>query len=359
MSSKDSTFKTKENKNTKINSDDVIYGFSIKDLIVAFLSPIISILVKEILSNIINSTKINTKITINFNQTFFFFITLSTIFITIVLRRNKRIKKIKSEQKVLDIKKIHEQEIEHIKEGHKRNIEELEDKHKATLQIYELYPNEPINYDYTVECSRQDMIFHSKENIDFIRLTTLNNIECNELRFKYFWSGSNVKKIYLDDDIGKYEIILPEKLSDKSLVIPPPTSYDYLAMSSAHGYPLGGDYTIVPSNGNFESTETTKVIFELTNADNKMDTSLSMNIQRPTDKLILCLTFPQNLKIKNIMVKRKLLFGDYKSENLPKQNYTLDKKKHGITSTNKAITYKLIINHPTMFYCYSIDWEWK
>ncbi|WP_435056278.1 hypothetical protein, partial [Thomasclavelia cocleata] len=153
MSSKDSTFKTKENKNTKINSDDVIYGFSIKDIIVACLSPIISILVKEILSNIINSTKINTKITINFNQTFFFFITLSTIFITIVLRRNKRIKKIKSEQKVLDIKKIHEQEIEHIKEGHKRNIEELEDKHKATLQIYELYPNEPINYDYTVECS--------------------------------------------------------------------------------------------------------------------------------------------------------------------------------------------------------------
>ena len=62
MSSKDSTFKMKENKNTKINSDDVIYGFSIKDLIVAFLSPIISILVKEILSNIINSTKINTKI---------------------------------------------------------------------------------------------------------------------------------------------------------------------------------------------------------------------------------------------------------------------------------------------------------
>ena len=47
MSSKDSTFKMKENKNTKINSDDVIYGFSIKDLIVAFLSPIISILVKK------------------------------------------------------------------------------------------------------------------------------------------------------------------------------------------------------------------------------------------------------------------------------------------------------------------------
>ena len=160
----------------------------------------------------------------------------------------------------------------------------------------------------------------------------------------------------MDDPEHKYEITLPKKeltLMNKEI------SKNVISESNDYEYPIVGDYSIVPSNGNFESTAQTKVVFELTNCNNTMHTFLSLNVQRPITQLILCVTFPENLKVKNIVIKKKLLFGDYKDEKLSAQNYTMTKKNHGNTHSLKKVSYKIVINQPKMFYCYSINWEWK
>lgn len=327
----------------RINFDTEFYGFNIKDLIGIIITAIITTLIKDIISNFIESVTMRTEITIKISGTVILTFIITTAIIIVIMKRNKRVKI-----------KIYDEQIKSIEKEHKKQLDELEEKHNKELLKYKIYPSQPINYDYVVECSRQDMIFHNKQEIYFTRTTSLKDIECNELNFKYFWSGSNVKSISLDDN-DNYAIELPDKEENLPNI---PLSNEYLALSSI-GYPLMGGYKIVPLKGSLESAVTIKINFELTNENNKMDTNLSMNIQRPTDTLILCVSFPLNLGIKNIKVKRKLLFGDYKDEMLSKKKYSINIKKYGIAASDKGISYKVIIDNPEMFYCYMLSWEWR
>lgn len=369
---------------------NTFFGYTFKEVIAFIMTVIITTVSKDIIS--VGFSKIieyfpNIKaiITITINGYFFWVLIITITAIILTLKRNKRVRNNKQDKEIAKIENDYKNKIKEIEIHYKDNIakkdkdyndkikelnldyenkiSQLKKDYELKLKQYEFYPKTNIDYNYVIKKTQQDLTFYSKTEMKLIRSSYLNKNNCNEFKFKYQWSGSDVEDIKLGDNcVSHYQLNLPKKLNKKhknkrfkNKNIKFDNSPENHAMSVVSGYPLGGTYTVTPHNGNFSEEEEIHVIFKLKDNNRDMETLLSMNIMRPTQELVFIIRLPKKLKIKNIRAERQLLFGDYKKEMMSKGDYVLDEKNN--LDGSKIFTIK--VENPQMFYCYVMKWDWN
>lgn len=326
----------------KKNENTTFFGYTIKEIIGLVATTVLANFSKDALFNLFLKLtdyfpNIKAILILKINSNFFMLVIILIACLILTFKRNKRVRNLKKENEIANIKKEYE----------------------LKLKQYELYPSN-IEYNYVIKKSEYNLTFYNKSEMKLIRSSSIKENTNNEFKFKYQWSGSDIMNICLGDSCNsRFNINLPNKLNKKAKnrnkKVHFNNSPENHAMSIVTGYPLGGTYTITPANGNFNEEEEIDVIFLLKDKNHDMETLLSMNIMRPTQELVFIVEFPKKLKIKNIRSERQSLFGDYKTEKLPREHYTLKEK----TKPDGSKIYTITINKPQMFYCYVMKWDWN
>lgn len=325
------------------NENKTFFGYTIKEIIGLIATTILANFSKDFLFDLFLELtdyfpNIKAILILKINSNFFMLVIILIACFILTFKRNKRVRNLKKKKEIINIRKEYE----------------------SKLKQYEFYPSSNIKYNYVIEKSVYDLTFYNKAEMKLIRSSFIKENTHNEFKFKYQWSGSDIMNIYLGESCkSRFKINLPNKLNKKTKNRNKKNHFNNSpenhAMSIVTGYPLGGTYTITPANGNFNEEEKIDVIFLLKDKNHDMETLLSMNVMRPTHELVFIVRFPKKLRIKNIRSERQSLFGDYKTEELSKEHYTLKEK----TKPDGSKTYTITINKPQMLYCYAMKWDWN
>ncbi|WP_279166798.1 hypothetical protein [Thomasclavelia cocleata] len=223
-----------------------------------------------------------------------------------------------------------------------------------TRKKYKYFPRK-IKYKYTNKVVNMKMIYNSRTDIEYCIESKFRVEDKNlsEISASYDWTGESIKDIYLDKDSPKKYYL---EFSDTDPIhLKTDRIKDRTLKRSA--IRLNGKYIIkfrrpIPN----KEIRSFNLSFLLTDKKDRNIQFLGYRIRRPTENLVLEVSFNKSITLKKIWCKRKLIFGDKVEETINAQFMTEELEGNG---SNMKKKYTLKIHNPEIFYNYYIEWEFE